>query len=156
MDKTLRKLMKESFTESLSEAGIPHKIKTIPSLTNHPIEVLCTIGITGDHHGFYHLAGSKQTLKELTHQFSQAFGVRGEFSEGMGPFEKTTLGEIVNQVMGRWCTALSSYSIDCNITPPTIMVGSDLQNTPGKSKVSRPIFVNGSFGHLRMHLELKN
>jgi len=156
MNQVLNTLLKETVQKVFNEAGIACSIKK-PSLF-FPVnpDILCTIGITGEHHGFLNLTLTGEEAKHLVKLFANAFSVPVEESPDFSAFDRNTLGEIMNQISGNWCTLLSNHHIDCNITPPTIIKGKGVSaNTSGLEKY-KPFRVKGLFGTAQFQLTMKN
>ncbi|WP_169714795.1 chemotaxis protein CheX [Spirochaeta cellobiosiphila] len=156
MNKLINKLLKQSLNNLFSEAGIDHKLRSFQLFTKPVYNLVCTIGVTGDHHGFLYLYLSVEDAKKLVIMFSEAFNVPVESGDGFTDFHKGTLGEIINQLSGQWCTLLSKHNIDCNISPPTIIKGSDVSINTSGNKAFKPIYIKGDFGTARIQVNLKN
>lgn len=92
---------------------------------NDTNEVVATVGLTGKIQGFLSLSGSLSSAGNCIRQMFLHLGM-GEEESGFGQVQREALGELVNQISGRSSMLLEELSFEIDITPPTILIGSDI------------------------------
>lgn len=113
---------------------------------------VATVGILGDARGSLLLRLDRFTASNIVAAMYRSVGLAdrqpSEIAEG-------AIAEIANQICGRAVTILSRRSVDCDITPPAVISGTDLTSSlPGSVGLAYR-FVEGSFGSLFISLGLK-
>jgi len=110
-----------------SEIGFPDVQSTdLEKTIKENNEFIATVGLTGQIQGFLSLGGSKSSAINFIRQMLTYMGMDEEDDADFGQSSRETLGELVNQICGRSSMLLELESISIDITPPTILVGSDL------------------------------
>ena len=130
------------------------------SESEHPFgpetEIIASVGLTGKIQGYMMLSASFQCAKQFVDKMMTNIGMEIE-EAGFGQFHKEAMGEMVNQFSGRSVMKLhEAFSIDCNITPPTIITGSniyaDMTNLVARSSKE----IQGNFGQVHIFSGIKN
>lgn len=114
-----------AFNEVLREIGFEHITFSVNEEYRIPTELLASIGITGDLKGFLLLRSSMQSMLAFIDKVLQNMGMDSD-ENGFGPFHREAFGEILNQLSGRAMMKLSDVGYNCDITPPTILLGSNI------------------------------
>ncbi|EGW37263.1 chemotaxis protein CheX [Desulfosporosinus sp. OT] len=94
-----------------------------PPLALHGITM--DIRVKGDIQGRFLISTDHNTALFLANKFSSQFGMPP--SNQFGPMEKSALQEITNIIGGKAVTLLAKFRHSIDITPPTIIEGSDLE-----------------------------
>jgi chemotaxis protein CheX len=114
-----------------------------PSLKNSPfsgIDVLTVVGITGDIRGQMYLGGS---MPSILHIVSAMMG--GVPVSNLGLMEQSAVSELANMICGNAMGFFSQEGISLDITPPTIIVGKQIEISAIKMRVlSIPITLNSN------------
>ncbi|MCF7928367.1 MAG: chemotaxis protein CheX [Spirochaetales bacterium] len=114
-------------SEVFNEMGVdPVLVKEIEA-PRPEYDVIASVGFTGELHGFLQFQGDKEEVISFISIISKLLGMEPE-GEGFGPFQTSTLTELTNQLAGRISMHLEKSGINTNITPPTIMTGSNLNS----------------------------
>jgi CheY-specific phosphatase CheX len=108
--------------EIFEEIGIPD-LTDRTAETADGYEVIATVGFTGDLHGYLSIRATLACADAFIDRLLDNMGMEKE-EQQFGPFHKEALGEIVNQITARSSMLLEERSIACEITPPTILIGS--------------------------------
>jgi len=87
--------------------------------TNQPVNTV--IGVTGAVDGYVIIGMSYQTV------FSIASHMLGEATKVFSPTVASAIGELANMICGRALTQILEAGYCCDITPPTIIRGSNVQ-----------------------------
>jgi chemotaxis protein CheX len=113
---------------------------------------VATVGILGDARGSLLLRLDRFTAQNIVAAMYRSMGLADrqppDIAEG-------AIAEIANQICGRAVTILSRKSVDCDITPPAVISGTELTSSlPGSVSLSYR-FVEGAFGSLFISLGIK-
>jgi len=117
-------------------------------------EVMASIGFAGDICGFLSLSCSMDSALAFIDRILQNMNMDAE-EEGFGQFHREALGEIVNQVSGRSAVLLSENGYDCDITPPTILVGDSIDFDMQEVSDSSTQNISGDFGSIKLFVGVK-
>ncbi|WP_115994492.1 chemotaxis protein CheX [Cohnella lupini] len=114
-----------------------------PSIKSSPfsgLEVLTLVGITGDIRGQMYLGGSITSLLQIV---SSMMG--GATVTSLGALEQSAISELANMICGNAMSHFSQEGITLDITPPTVIVGTQMEISAVKMTVlSIPITLNTS------------
>lgn len=88
-------------------------------------ELIANIGITGDISGFLLIRSDLQSSMNFIDKMLSNMGMEAEETE-FGQFHKEAFGEILNQISGRSVMLLESEGVNCDITPPSILRGTNI------------------------------
>ncbi len=149
----------DSFTDALQQ--IVQEIGfTDTSIVDSPedgnVEIVASVGITGDLQGFMLLRSNIQSARLFIDKMLQNMGMDNDEPDVFGQFHKEAIGEVVNQVSGRSTMMLADKSIDCNITPPTIVSGANIYTDLRSCEASLNKEVSGVFGHFNLFVGIKS
>ena len=88
-------------------------------------ELIANIGITGDISGFLLIRSDLESSMNFINRMLLNMGMDAE-KPTFGKFHKEAFGEILNQISGRTAMLLENIGVNCNITPPTILMGNNI------------------------------
>lgn len=121
---------------------------------NQKFDIIANIGITGEISGFLLIRSDLQSSMIFINKMLTNMGMDAEESD-FGEFHKEAFGEILNQISGRAVMLLESKGIDSNITPPTILRGTNIAMRTNSTAVVLHKTVEGSFGSFDILLGVK-
>jgi chemotaxis protein CheX len=112
-----------------------------PSITSSPfsgLEVLTVVGITGDIRGQMYFGGAISSFLQIV---SSMMG--GAPVTALGALEQSAISELANMICGNAMSFFSQEGITLDITPPTLIVGNQIEISAVKMSVlSIPIILN--------------
>lgn len=155
MNKKYRKCLLKALTQVLDEIGFS-KYKVLRKVPKDlQTDLLTTVGITGDMAANLMLQADLASAEQFIHLSAEHMGVSLDDEKNFGNFHKTAMAEIANQISGRATILLADAGFDCNITPPTIISGSNvfISSIGMTDAITR--LVKGSFGVLKFHVGIK-
>ena len=91
-------------------------------------KINASIGVTGDLKGFVYFSMTEDTALQIVKKMS------GMEIEEFGDLASSAIGELANIITGNSITNLNEQGFQCNITPPSITVGDNLQISTGPGK----------------------
>lgn len=108
-------------------------------------DLIANIGITGEISGFLLIRSDIKSSVIFINKMLSNMGMESEDSE-FGQFHKEAFGEILNQISGRAVMLLETAGVDSNITPPSILRGSNISiGTYDAAEILHKT-IKGSFG----------
>lgn len=107
------------------EIGFTGLIIQDGSQNEEKYDLIANIGITGDISGFMLIRSDIQSSMNFINKMLTNMGMEEEESD-FGKFHKEAFGEILNQISGRSTMLLEDAGINCEITPPTILMGANI------------------------------
>ena len=111
--------------EIFQETGFSGLIIQDNSGNEKKYELIANIGITGDISGFLLIRSDMGSCMKFINKMLTNMGMEAEESD-FGRIHKEAFGEILNQISGRATMLLESSGINCDITPPTILMGKNI------------------------------
>ncbi len=108
-------------------------------------DIIANIGITGEISGFLLIRADINSSMVFINKMLSNMGMESEDSE-FGQFHKEAFGEILNQISGRAVMLLEAAGIDSNITPPSILRGSNISISTYDAAEILHKTITGSFG----------
>lgn len=87
-----------------------------------------SIGVTGDLEGFVYFSMAEETALEVVKQMS------GMEIEEFNDLASSAIGELANIITGNSITNLNDQGFQCDITPPSITIGDNLEISTGPGK----------------------
>ncbi len=143
-----------AFNEVLEEIGFQELHFINSQEYKKPTELLSSIGITGDIQGFLLLRSEISSMLAFIDKVLENMGMDSDEAD-FGPFHREAFGEILNQLSGRAMMRLSDVGYNCDITPPTMLIGSNITYdfTSLDSFINRDI--QGSFGTINVFAGIK-
>jgi len=106
------------------------------SRLNHDISII--IGFVGDYRGQAYLLMEKDAATTLTSMLAGGMEVT-EIDE----LVKSAMGELGNMIMGNACTLFSQQGVSMDITPPSIITGSDFHISNLSPTFCHDIIIDG-------------
>ncbi|MCK8816594.1 chemotaxis protein CheX [Natroniella sulfidigena] len=111
-------------------------------------DVNISIGVTGNLSGFIYLSMEKDTA------LSVASKMCGMEVDKLDDFVNSALGELANIITGNSATKLSNIGYQCDITPPSVVVGKDIHfSTEQKEVLALPL--ETGIGEFEINLSLQ-
>lgn len=111
--------------EIFKEMGFTGLIIQEGSRNEEKYDLIANIGITGDISGFLLIRSDLGSSMNFINKMLSNMGMEAEESD-FGKFHKEAFGEILNQISGRSTMLLEASGINCEITPPTILMGTNI------------------------------
>ncbi|RLD33124.1 MAG: chemotaxis protein CheX [Bacteroidetes bacterium] len=122
-------------------------LKINKSNNNNPkFDIIANIGITGEISGFLLIRSDMKSCMAFVNKMLENMGMENDESE-FGQFHKEAFGEILNQISGRAVMLLEAEGIDSDITPPTILKGSNISMGTYTEAEMVHRTIEGSFGN---------
>jgi len=117
------------------------------------VEVVTSIGITGDINGTLMLKTNRQSAITITNKMLSTVhpnDIRDEF----GVAQKEAIYEVTNLFAGRSLNILAEKQkhLDCRLTPPTIITGNKISPVMCEIIYSTDLFFTGDFGDLAIYV----
>lgn len=132
--------------EIFQEIGFSELIIKDSSNNEEKYELIANIGITGDIPGFLLIRSDLESSMKFINKMLGNMGMETEES-GFGKFHKEAFGEILNQISGRATMLLEASGINCDITPPTILMGKNISMDTYKTSKIVHKSICGDFGN---------
>lgn len=121
------------------------RLETSPS-SSHDIAVM--IGLTGDAQGVVLFGMSKETGMKMVGQ------MMGQECSEFDALAQSGIAEMGNVITGMASRGLSENGFVCNITPPTLIVGSNtIISSIDIPRIALPLYTN--CGELEIHVALR-
>ncbi len=111
--------------EIFEEIGFTGLIIQDSNRNEEKYDLIANIGITGDISGFLLIRSDLESSMNFINKMLTNMGMEAEESD-FGKFHKEAFGEILNQISGRSTMLLETAGINCEITPPTILMGTNI------------------------------
>ncbi len=112
-----------------------------PSIKSSPfsgLEVLTVVGITGDIRGQMYLGGSMTSILKIVSTMMGGVPV-----STLGSLEQSAISELANMICGNAMSFFSNKEISLDITPPTLIMGKQMEISAIKMRVlSIPLNLN--------------
>jgi chemotaxis protein CheX len=147
-------LFAQASREIFSEIGFQDLLLSGDGGENSRFEVMASIGIAGDICGFLSISCTMDSALSFIDRILKNMDMDAE-EDGFGQFHREALGEIVNQVSGRTTVLLSEHGYDCDITPPTILVGDSIDFDMREISDSYTRNIRGDFGSINLFVGVK-
>jgi len=122
--------------------------------TGKKYDIIASIGITGEFSGFLLIKSDLQSSMNFINKMLANIGMESEESD-FGQFHKEAFGEILNQISGRATMLLESNGINSDITPPTILIGSDISISTYDAAETLHKNIKGTFGCFNLLVGIK-
>lgn len=111
-------------------------LKASPFAANH---VVIIVGLAGTFKGQVYFSIDEKTACGIASKMMM--GMEVPFLDEMA---KSAIAELGNMILGNVCTEFSNQGIILDITPPTVMVGQDMQiSTKGVETFCVPLLLEG-------------
>ncbi|MBN2441932.1 MAG: chemotaxis protein CheX [Spirochaetales bacterium] len=154
MRNKLKEILNDALIQILKEIGIKDVVGIEDPRTDLTCEIIITIGITGNLTGTMMLKSDRKSalgvsqmmLNKINH-----FPEGDDFSES----HQEAIREIMNLISARSLMILSEQKIDCNLTPPTLIMGENISPSMYNISYSVNTAVTGNFGTLYLFFGVK-
>ena len=143
----------DSLKDFLSDARFSSSVTQVADL-NNKINLMATVGITGDKVGFLTLSMNLDNAVNLAEFFANLMKIPLELKE-FGTPHIEVLSELSNQIAGRVVMFMEMNDTNCSITPPTVLSGGDISIDLKSLKQTQLFKVEGSFGFFHITIGLK-
>ncbi|MCK8828583.1 chemotaxis protein CheX [Natroniella acetigena] len=111
-------------------------------------DVNISIGVTGNLSGFIYLSMEEDTALNVASKMC------GMEVDQLDDFVNSALGELANIITGNSATKLSNMGYQCDITPPSVVVGKEIQiSTEQKEFLALPL--KTGIGEFEINLSLQ-
>ena len=121
---------------------------------NNKYDIIASIGITGEFTGFLIIRSNLQSSMNFINKMLSNIGIEAK-ETNFGQFHKEAFGEILNQISGRATMLLESNGINSNITPPTILTGSNISINTYDAVETLHKNIEGTFGSFNLLVGIK-
>ncbi len=138
-----------------NEIGFEVSVSTPDNSTNFTTEIVANIGITGDIKGFLILKSDLHSAGAFIAKMLSNLGMETEEKE-FGQFHKEAMGEVLNQISGRSTMLLEQRGTHCDITPPTLLIGRNIDSSPVRAEYTLSRHLTGDFGVFSFYVGIKN
>ena len=118
-------------------------------------QVISSIGIAGDISGYLSIRCSLASAQTFIDRILSNMGMDSE-EQGFGQFHREALGEIVNQISGRSTVLVAEEGFDCDITPPTILIGEGIRFNMQELSKSYNRSIRGDFGSINLFVGVQS
>jgi len=140
--------------EIFIEIGFQDLIVEECTTKDQKYDLIANIGITGEISGFLLIRSDIKSSMKFINKMLTNMGMEAEESD-FGQFHKEAFGEILNQISGRSAMLLEYEGINCNITPPGIIRGSNIaMGTYAAAEIINKT-IKGSFGSFNLFVGVK-
>ena len=152
----LDSIFTKAIEEIFNETGIKiYNIKDCKLPVSKDERVITSIGITGKIKGSFMLITDKKTAKAISAKMLDNMQLN-IVTSNFGPLNQAALGEITNQISGRAMTILSEKNINCDITPPTMVIGNNIKIITTDNENYKSRYIKSNLGVLHFVIGLKN
>ncbi len=140
--------------EIFQEMGFTELVIQDSSNNEEVYELIANIGITGDISGFLLIRSDLESSMKFINKMLTNMGMEAE-ETNFGKFHKEAFGEILNQISGRATMLLETFGVDCNITPPTILMGEKISMGTYVAAEIINRTISGNFGSFDLSIGAK-
>ena len=141
--------------EVLGEMGLTvvhTEAATAQQILHEERSVVATVGLIGDLTGSFLLRLGLGTTQTVVSAMYASLGLEHRDPREL---QETAIAEVANQIAGRAITLLSRRSVECDMTPPSVITGTSITSTlPG---ITDPAWwaLEGAFGRVLIQLGLR-
>ncbi|MEM5948913.1 chemotaxis protein CheX [Spirochaetia bacterium 38H-sp] len=155
MEQKIKTILAESLRDILKETKIKTKQTIDPEEKNTKTEIISSLGIVGKYKGYGLLFFDKNTALKFTTEASRALGYALEGTT-LTELHRSFILEFTNQLFGRLVSKLSTIGIDSMLTPPSLLMGNNLNPISIAKAQETTAKIEGNFGKIFIKLILKN
>ena len=155
MKENLKKILNNALIQILKEIGV-HEVAHIENPRKDlKCEIIITIGITGNITGTMMLKSDQKSAVEIAQHMLNKINHTSE-EEGFTEPHQEAIREIMNLISARSLMILSEQHIDCNLTPPTLIMGKQI--SPSMYNIAYTVYTgaSGDFGEIYLFFGVKN
>ncbi|MFW5711605.1 MAG: chemotaxis protein CheX [Spirochaetia bacterium] len=148
------KLFETATQQVFSEIGFTHLSSEPPGSVSQPQGIVATVGLTGTLLGYISLSTTIESGQSFVQKLFENLQMDID-EQGFGQFHQEAMSELVNQITGRSTTLLEQDEINCDITPPTIVVGENLYFNLSQLTESLHRVIKGDFGSITLFVGIQ-
>lgn len=145
--------LSSSLDNFLSDAGLSSTIHSVDNISGQ-INVMATVGITGDKVGFLTLSSELKNAVQLSNIFAQLMEIPID-SDVFSESHHEAISEFTNQISGRVMMFMENNELNCSITPPTVISGGDISINLKTLNHTEFFRVEGKYGYFYITIGLK-
>lgn len=154
MKDTLKQILQNALVQILGEIGVQEVSVIEQPREDLACEVIITIGITGNMTGTMMLKSDKKSATSIAEHMLRKIGhlpEGNEFTES----QQEVIRELMNLISARSLMILFEQNVDCNLTPPTLIMGKQIH--PSMYNISYTVHtgVKGLFGEIYLFFGVK-
>jgi CheY-specific phosphatase CheX len=154
MDKSIFTSFQQAVKDIFAENKIPLDSLSMTGERSGIMQVVSAVGITGDLRGNLIFGCSYESAQSIVDSLFRASSIVPP-GKLFGDLQKATIGEFVNQIVGRALMNLANESIDCSMTPPTVITGDWVMPDLCSPQEEYASYVAGGFGSAVLRIGLK-
>ncbi len=154
MDTNNLDLFIKAAEEIFQEIGFTELVIQDSSSNEQVYELIANIGITGDISGFLLIRSDLESSMKFINKMLTNMGMEAEETD-FGQFHKEAFGEILNQISGRATMLLETSDVNCDITPPTILMGEKISMGTYVAAEIIHKTISGNFGSFDLSIGAK-
>ena len=113
-------------------------------------EVSVSVGVAGQLKGYMFLQASLEVATSVAREISRLMGIELDRPNEFGQMHRAALAELSNQVSGRAMMYLSEMGIDADITPPTVLTGTQVSMAVADGLQFHDTALHGDAGDLNL------
>ena len=156
MDKSLFECFTSALYEVFSETGIEvDNIKETHLPRAEDIQIVTSIGLTGSIKGTFLMLMDLESATNIADTMMKSMNLSDK-SDKFDALKEAAIAEITNQISGHALTNLFKKHIQCDMTPPTILVGEKIKLMTSNLVNLVTKITTGSFGRLYILMGIKN
>lgn len=148
------KLIETATQQVFAEIGFSQLSSETPATAAAPQDIVATVGITGALFGYLSLSTTTGSGQAFVQKLFENLNMEID-EQGFGELHQEAMAELVNQITGRSTTLLEHENIDCDITPPTIVVGQNLYFNLSQLSESLHREIRGDFGSITLFVGIQ-
>lgn len=137
----------------LNEAGFSSTIHPVESISGQ-VNVMATVGITGDKVGFLTLSSELSNAVKLSKIFAELMEIPID-SDVFSNQHLEAISEFTNQISGRVVMFMEDNDLNCSITPPTVLSGGDISINLKTLEHTEIFRVEGQYGCVYITIGIK-
>ncbi len=145
--------LSSSLSSFLSDAGFTSTIHPVEDISGQ-INVMATVGITGDKVGFLTLSSELNNAVKLSKIFAELMEIPIDSDVFSDPHLEA-ISEFTNQISGRVVMFMEDNELNCSITPPTVLSGGDISINLKTLEHTEIFRVEGQYGFFYITIGIK-
>lgn len=142
-----------SLKDFLTDASFSSEITPVSEIPGQ-INLMATVGITGDKVGFLTLSMNQKNALSLSRFFAELMEIPID-SDDFSNAHIEALSELSNQIAGRVVMYMEDNNINCTITPPTVLSGGDISINLKTLRKTEFFKIEGRYGFFYITIGIK-
>lgn len=156
MNNSLFQCFTSALEEVFSKTGIDlEEVRETNLLKITDIQIVTSIGITGSVKGTFIMLTDLKSAINIANTMMKSMNLSNRSSD-FDAIKEAAIAEITNQISGHALTNLFKKKIQCDMTPPTILVGENIKLLTSNLANLVTNIAKGSFGLLYILVGIKN